>query len=216
MPSKKRRSAQASQNQNYREWRSRLKAQGLFGRRVNLRSKVTPAQKRQIAKYKDVATGKAKVFRVAKKDAPKLRKLFGLKGKDDIVVVPKKKGERVTYSKKTGEITIAKKDRKRILEAEFKEGKQIPGTRLFYSIYFQRGDDEESYSFEDFEELKRFMSEYEKDSVKPKRKGWKTWRQYVVREYLDNEEISERREEGTYIKTKRLKSKRRKASRRHK
>src|SRR5258708_7401437 len=127
MPSKKRHSRQPAQpsKSDLRKWRSALKAQGLFGKRVKLNKPITAQQKRVISKYKDVATGKAKAFHVAKKDAPKMRRLFGLKGKDDIVIVPKSKGEKITYSKKTGEIKIKKGDRTKIIEGEFKPGKEI-------------------------------------------------------------------------------------------
>lgn len=203
MPTKKRRAPQGPSKSDYRRWRGTLKSQGLFGKRVSLSKPVTAAEKRTIKRYRDVIEGKAKVISVPKKQAAKFRREYGFKGKGETLIVPKKKGERITFNTKTGEITAKKGDRAKVFESEFKSGKIIPGTRLFYTIYFHRGAEEESYSFEDFNELKSFMMTYEKDRAgPPRRKGWKNWKQYVVREYLDNEEINERKEEGFVVKGK--------------
>lgn len=202
MPIKKRRRAQAAPA-NYRAWRSQLKSAGLFGKKVSLRGPVTAAQKRTIAKYKDVLSGKAKLLDTGSDaSARKFRSTYGLSGRGSKVIVPKAKGERITFSKKTAAIKIKKGRETKVLEENFGAGPAVPGTRLFYTLEFNRGADTEKYRFESFDELLSFMMPYEKDKAgPPKRKGWKSWRRYVYKEYLDNETIKEERDEGVNIKT---------------
>lgn len=200
MPSKKSKPPQAGGEKNYRRWRKQLREAGLFGKRTSLRAKVSKSQKSKIDKYKDVISGKAKAVTMSEKHAREIRKLYGLQGAGGTVVVPKKKGERITFAKTKDEITITKKGgRKTVMSPDFKARLVPPGKRLFYTIEFARGSDTERYRFEDHEELIRFMTPYEQ---KPKN-AWKNWRAYLVLDYLDKEEIAEARADGDVINTKR-------------
>lgn len=196
----KKSAAPQGRDKNYRRWRKQLRDAGLFGKRTSLRAKVSKSQKTKIDKYKDVISGKAKAVTMTETHARKIRKLYGLKGTGGTVIVPKKKGERITFAKSTDEITIRKKGgRKTVLTPNFKARIVPPGKRLFYTIEFARGNDTERYRWEDHDMLVAFMTPYETKEKNP----WKDWRAYLILDYLDKEEIADARAEGDVVNTKR-------------
>lgn len=198
MATKKRASAQSKiPASKLKQYRKELKSKGLFSKRTSLRGKVTKAQERQIRKYQNVVMGNAKIFTAPKKDAARLRKLYGLTGSGETIIVPKNKGDKISFNKKNSEITIKNKRGKRVYSPDF-QSRPIPaGQRLFYTLEFARGGDTEKYRFEDYEMLEKFMHEYEVSG------RWKNWRAYVVLDYLDKDEIAEARDDGDRINPRR-------------
>lgn len=83
----------------------KLRATGLYTGKLDLRRKLTGYQKRQLSKFKDVIAGKSVALKPLN---PKSYKgIFPIKR--GVVIVPRRKGERILVEKKTGEIISSRK-----------------------------------------------------------------------------------------------------------
>lgn len=150
----------------------KLISTGIYTGKADLRRKPTKYQKRVISKFADVVAGRAAVL---KPKAPSAyRKLF--KTVDKLVIVPRRKGERIRVDKKSGEILRTRTVRGRKVQSRLrrvKAGETIkrpaPAQAVQYAIPFNRGDHIEWMRHPTFDALKAFMSEY------ARYKGWKKY-----------------------------------------
>lgn len=156
----------------------------------DLRKKPTKSALSKIKKYDDVLSGKAVV--VQPKNPARFKNIFEVRGKS--VIVPRRKGERISIDKKTGEIVSKRKVGKRTVTArgrQIKRGQKIEqpaiGRRVQYAIPFNAsGGGVNWFRFPDWEELQKFMAGYD----------YKNWADYVIEEdiedELDDEELEEK------------------------
>lgn len=182
MNSKKKRSAQAAINRQRKQLKL-LRDKGLI-KRFDARRKITPAQKKSLTKYADVVSGKAAVISAKdKKQAAKFKNSFKVVG--DKIIVPKTKGERVAFSKKTGELKTTRKVGGKSVTKTISDGELAPlGKGQYYVISFAGG---QKFRTNDFKTLQNFMAGYEKKPQRP----FKDWRQYVEIETIDEAEGNE-------------------------
>lgn len=185
MPTKKKRAAQPSEKK-LKQYRAILKKQGFVSKRTSLRGKVTPSQKRTISKFMDLLTGKATVVKAASKKQAAQFKKTGFQVKDEKIIVPKAKGERFTFNKKTGTLRSTrkvggKKITKTIANGEL--GAIKPGQ--FYTVPFEGGLIK--YRFSSLDTLITFMAPYEDKKHNP----YKKWRSYVEIETIEDLEGEE-------------------------
>lgn len=154
----------------------RLREAGLYTGKLDLRKKPTAYQRKAITKFADVLSGAASVLKP--KDAAAYKGLFKTVG--DKVIVPRRKGERLSVDKKSGEIIGKRKVRGRTVRSRFKRvksGETIKRPRkseaVQYAIPFNRGDHLEWMRHPSYDALKSFMSEYAR---------YKGWKKYSVSE----------------------------------
>jgi hypothetical protein len=145
-----------------REYRARLKSLGLFGKKTDLRKRVSTRQKNIIVKFMDVLKGRASVITVPKSKTKRFRKA-GRRVVGDHVVIRKSKGERVRYDKASGEIVTKRKEGKvkvtrHIAKNDIANSKASPGMKGRFVLPTVHG----SYSFHSWQSLENFMA---RDSV---------------------------------------------------
>lgn len=155
----------------------KLRDLGLY--KGDLRKKPTKYALSKIAQFDDVLKGKATV--VAPKNPGRFKNLFPTVGK--LVVVPRRKGERISVDK-SGEIVSKRKSGKHIISARgksVKRGEKIPKPEpdryVQYVIPFNSRDGVTWFRFPSWDELQKFMAGYD----------YKGWEDYVIEEDVNNE-----------------------------
>lgn len=189
----------------------KLKEVGLLTGKVNLSKAPTRSQRSLINKFADVVSGNAVVVRP--KDPKHYKSVFRVKG--DAVVIPKRKGERITVDKKTGTIVSKRKVGKRTVTSrglKVAKGSQIerPKEPVQYAVPFKVGADKLHWMrWPNYDEMQKFMHRYETKQDNP----YLGWTNYVVEEKvgdeLDDDEL-ERRLQSQLRRAKRGKSGRKK------
>lgn len=184
MPSKRGSTRQALTGKPLKEFRhdvAKLKAKGLVSKYKDARKqKPTRYMRSQVEKYRDVLEGKATVQHIPRNKAKQFSDKFRVKGR--AVVIPKEKGETVSYSKKSNEFYGVrrignKRIRKSYSSGKFEDVIKLPRNEgKFYRIEFAGG---QVWTFDAVEDLVAFMHPYE---AKPKN-PFKDWGKYV--EILD-------------------------------
>lgn len=179
MSSKKSKTRQPTDKQ-IRASRSKLKSMGLLSKRVDLRKKPTTYQKKLIERYKDVLTGKAKVIDTASKAQAKgFKASYTVVG--DKIIVPVKKGEKISFNQETGELQSTRKFNGKKITKTIADGELAPlGPGQYYVIPFGGG---QRFRTNDIKTLKDFMYPYEVSS-----KPYKDWRKYVEIETIEDAE----------------------------
>lgn len=170
----------------------KLRALGLYT--GDLRKAPTKAALKKIEQFKPVLTGKATI--VQPKNPGKFKNIFQTVGKN--VIVPRRKGERISVDKKTGEIVSKRKVGKRTVTTrgkQIKRGQPIPKPaaeiieRVQYAIPLKTsGGGVFWHRFPSWDLLQKFMTGYD----------YKGWQDFVVVETvgneLDDDELTERLE----------------------
>lgn len=155
----------------------KLLSTGLYSGKVDLRKAPTKYQRALISKFNDVVSGKAVVVKPRDpKQYPQFRQRAGA------VVVPKRKGERISVDAK-GEITGKRKVGRRTVTSKFRH---VPkGARpkrvanVQFAIPFNRAGGEIQWQrFPDYDTLAKFMEGY----------NYKDWPDYVIEEKVGAEE----------------------------
>lgn len=173
MPSKSKSKTQVARDKKALQ---KLYSAGLI-KKPDLRKKPTKSQLATIKKYDAVVKGKATV--VQPKDAKSFKGIFEVKGKN--VIVPKRKGEKITVNAE-GQITAKRKDKLgRTRTQVYKKtlpGEVIPRGKkgMWYAIPFKNGSGVFWKHFPSYGDLKSFMAGYD----------YKGWKNYVVEETGDN------------------------------
>jgi len=153
----------------------KLVKSGLYTGKIDLRRAPTKYQRQIIVKFSNVVSGKAVAVRP--KNPKTYRKLFETRGK--IVIVPSRKGEKITVDIKSGEIVGKRKVGKRIVRSRYKHrlpgAKSIRKSNVQYALPFNAGGGETRWQrFPTFDMLEKFMAGYD----------YKDWTDYVVEERL--------------------------------
>lgn len=165
----------------------RLSQLGLY--KGDLRKRPTKYALKKIDQFGAVLAGKATV--VTPKSPERFKNIFDVVG--DKVIVPRRKGERITIDKKTREIVSRRKVGKRTIEArgmQIKRGEKPPQTEYSatYAVPLKAtGGVIAWHRFPDRQMLINFMSTYD----------FLGWENYVVEERvieIDDEELTERLE----------------------
>lgn len=180
MSSKKSKRAQAAQKRLLRD-RKALRKMGLLTKRVDLRKKPTPHQIKQIEKFRDVLSGRAKVFEASSKKAAKV---YGQSYQviDNKIIVPRSKGEKLSYDPETNELKSTRKiNGKRVTRTMASGELGSLGPNEYYVIPFAGG---QRFRTNDLKTLLDFMTGYEKKKDRP----FKNWRRYVEIEHVDDAE----------------------------
>lgn len=168
----------------------KLKKLGLV--KYDARKKPGRAQKNAVKKFKDVLENKASVVKVAnKKEAKKYGRSFRAVG--NRVIVPRKKGDRVSYNKKSHEIHISGKRYGKRAHIILEPGRGTKkrkgpkrGFRRWYAIPFGNS----KQYFKTKKDLAEFMQEYKETAIANGRKwGFKNWRKYIEIVDLEADEI---------------------------
>lgn len=159
-----------------------LKSKGLLSKRVDARSqKPTRYMRSQIKKFSDVLSGKAAVVKAPRSKAKEFSDKYIVKGNK--VVVPKRKGETVSYSKSSNTIVASSKvgekrvRRRMSAKAPTKHEAPLKGNVLYV---IPLGNTRQS--FDTWSDLVLFMEPYENNPKNP----YKEWMQYV--EIVDYDE----------------------------
>lgn len=170
--------------------------------RADLRRKnPTPATKRALKKYRDVVEGRAAVLKV--KNPKSYKRAAGVRVVGKNVIVPRRKGERISIDKKSGRIVHKRKIGKRTTTGQgvvVKNGQRPAKVeRVAYAIPFAIGTsgNVEWFRFPTLEALHNFLTEYEKRH----KRSYKNVDQYIVEEklgatrdlYPEDEDEEERR-----------------------
>jgi hypothetical protein len=163
----------------------KLQSTGLYSGKVDFRKAPTKYQKALIRKFSDVVTGKAAVVKPANPKAyPQFKQRAGR------VIVPRRKGERITVTK-TGEIEGKRRVGRRVVKSKFRhvpKGERVPRSKagVQYAIPFNSGGGEIRWQrFPDYDTLAKFMEGY----------NYKDWPDYVVEEKIgadENEDADEK------------------------
>lgn len=165
----------------------RLRDLGLYT--GDLRKKPTKYALGKIEKFDAVLKGKATV--VKPRDAKRFKDIFETVGGN--VIVPRRKGEKITIDK-SGEIVSIRKSGKRTIRARGRTVKRADAIEkpeahrnVQYVIPFNGHNGETNwFRFPDYDELKKFMAGYD----------YKDWKDYVIEEdvgnELDDDELNER------------------------
>lgn len=166
----------------------KLRTLGLYT--GDLRKAPSKSALKKIKEFAPVLKGEAVVLQPP--NAKKFKGVFKTVGKN--IIVPRRKGERISIDKKTGELVSKRKVGKRTVTARglhVKRGEKIPqtGKRVQYAIPFNStGGGVNWIRFPNWTELQKFMAGYD----------YKGWQNYVVREDVENEfdddELNERLE----------------------
>lgn len=151
---------------------AKLKSKGLVGPRVDARKqRPTRYMREQVAKFRDVLSGKARVVKVPRKIAKEYEGT--LRVKRSRVVIRTEKGESVRYDKKIGKVTTKRQSygkniRKVIIPNPTGDPDKLPqGKQYRYTIPFANGG---RFTFPTLAELRRFMEGYG---------TYKNWGRYV-------------------------------------
>jgi len=179
MSSKSKGSSQASTAAKIKSNLKQLRELGLYA--GDLRKRPTKYALRTIAKFDAVLKGNASVVRPVNPN--KFKGIFEVKG--NAVIVPRRKGEKITVDKKTGEIVSKRKVGGRTITArgkQIKRGENIPKPgkerRVQYAVPFNsRGGGTTWMRFPDWDTLQKFMAGYD----------YKGWQEYVVEEDIGRE-----------------------------
>jgi len=179
MPSKKTGSPQAPSAAKTKSNLKKLRDLGLYS--GDLRKKPTKYALNTIAKFDAVLKGTATVVRPA--NPSKFKDIFTVKG--GAVIVPKRKGEKISIDKKTGEIVSKRRVGNRTVTTrgkQIKRGDKIPKPaperRVQYAVPFNsRGGGVDWVRFPDWDSLQKFMAGYD----------YKGWQEYVVEEEIGKE-----------------------------
>jgi hypothetical protein len=172
----------------------RLKSAGLYSGKLPRGNTLTPYQQSLIKKFDAVAKGKATVLQP--KDPSSYKRVFQVSGKN--VIVPKGKGDKWTVTK-SGNVQRARKGPRgeKITFTGWRQKKpgDIPPPapaqkRVQYAVPFARKLGKGRYRlvwqrFPTYDELKKFMAEYEKRDEKG-RQRYPDWTQYVFEESIDD------------------------------
>jgi hypothetical protein len=164
----------------------RLRDLGLY--KGDLRKKPTKYALNKIEKFDAVLKGKATIVRPS--DPKRFKDIFETVGK--AVIVPRRKGERISVDK-SGEIVSVRKSGKRTIRARGKTVKRADviekpeaERNVQYVIPFNSRDGVTWFRFPDYDELKKFMAGYD----------YKGWKDYVIEEDVENpfddDELDER------------------------
>lgn len=150
----------------------KLRDVGLLTGKIDLRKKPTKYQKSQLRKFADVISGKAAAIKPANPGA--FKSVFRVKG--DVVVIPKRPGEKITV--KSGKVRSTRKTRRGTVKSEYitiSKATRIarPKEPTQYAIPFNRGDHLEWMRHPSYDALKQFMGEYAR---------YKGWRKYAIGE----------------------------------
>jgi hypothetical protein len=172
-----------AQLRKFRSDVAKLKSKGLVSKRIDARGqKPTRYMLGQVKKYNDVLEGRAAVLHVkSKAKAGEFKEVF--RTKFDAIVVPKEKGERVTYSKKTGDIRSTRtkygqKIRKRILKIKINgpdDLRKLERKGLMFAIPLGTGT---RLRFSEADDLIKFMVGY----------NYNNWWKYVELEETNEDE----------------------------
>lgn len=146
----------------------------------DLRKRPTKYALKKIDQFAPVLSGAAKV--VQPKDPKRFKNIFQTVGKN--VIVPRRKGERISVDPKTGEIVSKRKVGNRTVTTrglQIKRGEKIPKPakerNVQYAIPFNAsGGGVNWMRFPNWDELQKFMAGYD----------YKGWQDYVVEEDIDN------------------------------
>lgn len=189
MTSKTTRKAQSKthKTKQAKSFLKRLKSIGLYA--GDLRKRVSNYGFNLIAKFEAVLKGDAVV--VQPRDPQRFKDIFTVRGNS--VIVPKRKGEKITIDKKTGEIVSKRRVGKRTVTArgrQLKRGEKIEKPtaerRVQYVIPFNSTHGVNWVRFPNWDELQKFMAGY----------NYKGWEDYVVEEdigdEIDDDELNER------------------------
>jgi len=163
----------------------KLRDSGLYSGKVDLRRAATPYQKSLMKKFADVFNGSAAV--VAPSDPQSYKRQFKIVG--DKVIVPKRKGERISVSK-TGKIERSRKIGNRrtkstIVKIVPERGAPKPkaDTAIVFRVPFKRGTQKHGEVIDwrrfSYDGLLRFFSEYLRDLSQ-----FDDWAQYIEVEEL--------------------------------
>lgn len=180
MSSKKRRGAQPPTREQAKRDLGRLKKLGLY--KGDLRKNPTRYGLKQIHLFRDVLKHDARVISApTQKKAREYKETFKTKFRK--IVVPVRKDDKVTYSKKTGEVIIYSKQYGRNLKrvyppkpASLADIDNLPrGRNISYRLPIGTGGEMENVTFA---QLKRFASKYSKSSA---------WKAYLQVQYDETE-----------------------------
>lgn len=179
-----------------RQQRAKLKELGLLN--VDLRAKVSKRQAAEIARFADVLAKKATVIDVGKKAASKF-KARGLLTKGGMIVVKRKRGEKVTYSKTTETVITKRKDAGLFVTRRIEATGRIDETLGPNEwVILPAGSNE--YPFKSWKELDEFMR---RDTVH----NAASWRAHAYTEEIEDEELElldrlPRKKRGKRVKVK--------------
>jgi len=158
----------------------KLRDMGLLTKRVDLRKRPTSYQKGMVTKFADVLKGKAKVF-TAKDKASARRFKNSYVVRDDKIIVPREKGERITFDPDANELKSTRTYRGRKLTRVIASGDlALLGKGEYYVVPFAGG---QRFRTNDLKLLLEFMKEYEQRS-----RPYTNWRAYVEIETLEDED----------------------------
>lgn len=151
--------------------------------KADLRRKPTPATKRALKKYADVVSGRAAVLKV--KNPRVYRKTEGVRVAGKNVIVPRRKGEKISIDKKSGRIVHKRKIGGKIVTSKSRvvDGGVRIGSRTPIVIPFAVGNSGrvEYFRFATEDALHNFLDEYEKRH----RRKYKNRRNYILVEDLE-------------------------------
>lgn len=165
-----------TQLKNFRRDVAKLKAKGLVSKRIDARAqKPTRYMQGQVKKYGDVLEGKAAVIKLPKRSAAKeFSEKFRTKGRS--VVVPIRKGEKLGYSKATGEISASSKiGGKRVRRRMSSKGATRDSAPISGNVLYTIPIGNSRQSFDTWDDLVLFMEPYEINTRNP----YKDWMKYV-------------------------------------
>ena len=153
---------------------AKLKAKGLVSKRVDARKQQpTRYMQGQVKKFSDVLSGKATVIHTPKRaQAKEFAEKFRTKGK--AVVVPTRKGEKLTYSKKYGDISASQKVGGKTVH-RYIAPKGATKRKLTGNLIYTIPVGNTRQSFDTWDDLVLFMEPYEANPRNP----YKNWQPYV-------------------------------------
>lgn len=171
--SQSKRREQASQAR-YRANVARLQKAGLLDK-VNTKIKRDPKAQRAIIRYRDYLAGKQSAIKT--EHAKDLAKKFGFKKRGNVVLIPRVKHERITVTKKTGEVVTRYPnplDKTKTVKRVYGQKGLTPpkpGEKLYYTIRERaRGLGRlKRRTFSSFDDLLEYLKAYDYnwDDVEP-------------------------------------------------
>jgi hypothetical protein len=151
-----------SQAQNDLRALRRLRDLGIISAKTDLRKTPSKRTRTLINKIKPVLEGKASAVKPADPSAYK----SGFSVLKDVVIVPRKKGERIAVSK-TGKITKTRREGNRRIKSTIRTGQPAAIERpaankviIFKVPFKKRGTDQVEYRRFTYDGLKTFFAEY--------------------------------------------------------
>lgn len=175
-------SSKKSSRAQYQSDVKKLRATGLYTGGADARKRPSPYIKTILKKYSDVLSGKSVVVENPKA-AKKYKGTFRTKG--DLVIIPKAKGEKISVSKKTGEITSTRKYGKQTIKSKaLPEGKVESEAKLkkkgFWVLHLKQG----AWRFESYDEMVRQINEVSPKLAQAVHEGF-DWKKHVSFETLE-------------------------------